>query len=85
MLRTEEIQLRHKESNSHFQDIRKYETIVNLFAVSLDVNVETIPAELQIELVDLQRGYGREKYISACLTPRIYKLYFFFPWLHSPV
>jgi hypothetical protein len=46
----EEIQLLQQEFNTRFQDIRKYEGTVNLFSVSCNINVKTVPAEYQMEV-----------------------------------
>jgi hypothetical protein len=39
--------------NSRLQDIHTYEVTVNLFSMEFIVNVETVPAEFQMETADL--------------------------------
>jgi hypothetical protein len=43
-----------QELHFHFQYMRKFEATVNLILVPSEVHVDTLPAEFQIELTDLQ-------------------------------
>jgi hypothetical protein len=49
----EEIQIP-QEFSSRFQDFRKHEAAFSLFLAPFDVNVETVPEEFQLEIIDLQ-------------------------------
>jgi hypothetical protein len=50
----EEIQIPQQEFSSRFQDFRKHEATFSLFSTPFDVNVETVPDEFQLEIIDLQ-------------------------------
>jgi hypothetical protein len=49
----EEIQLP-QELNSRFHDTGKYETTISLSSMPCDINVETVPAEFQMEMLNMQ-------------------------------
>jgi hypothetical protein len=50
----EEIQILQQEFSSRFQDFRKHEAAFSSFSIPFDVNVETVPDEFQLEIIDLQ-------------------------------
>jgi hypothetical protein len=52
-----------------FQNIRKYEAGVNLFLMPFDVNIETFPAECQMEKTSVVL-YGPDQYILTRSTTR---------------
>jgi hypothetical protein len=52
---TKEINFLQQEFNSHFQDLHKYESTINLFSVPFDINVTILPTRFEMEMIlDLQ-------------------------------
>jgi hypothetical protein len=52
--RRNKFKILHKEFNTHFRDIRKYEATISSFSMPFDVNVETITVDFQMEMTNLQ-------------------------------
>jgi len=51
---TQKIQLLEHYFNSHFQVIHKHKDTINLFSVPLGINIKTLPADFQMEIIYMQ-------------------------------
>jgi hypothetical protein len=71
----EEIQIPQQEFSSRFQDFRKHEAAFSLFSTPSDVNVETVPEEFQLEIIDLQCNEDLKSKFRDITLLDFYKLY----------
>jgi hypothetical protein len=71
----EEIQIPQQEFSSRFQDFRKHEATFSLFSTPSDVNIETVPDEFQLEIIDLQCNEDLKSKFQDITLLDFYKLY----------
>ena len=64
------------EFDVRFQDFRAHEVSLKIFASSFDVDVETAPLSLQIELIDLQENSNLKTKARDISLSEFYQRYF---------
>jgi hypothetical protein len=71
----EEIQILQQEFSSLFQDFRKLEAAFSLFSTPFDVNVETVPDEFKLEIIDIQYNEDLKSKFRDITLLDFYKIY----------